>query len=173
MSEYFHLGKFTGIHGLKGHLLMRHAWGEDLPVKKIKTIFIEQSPDNLVPWFVEQVSLKNIQECHIKLEGVSTREEAAKLAQKNIWVLKSDFEVLLPDNAPAKLIGYTILQKRKALGRVQEVFEQSNQLICKIELKGKEVLIPLNEASLKKISHEKKEIHVMLPVGLLEIYLEE
>jgi 16S rRNA processing protein RimM len=171
MAEYFHLGKLTGVHGLKGQLLMRHAWGDDLPVKKIRTVFIELSPDNLVPWFIEKIQPKNKEECFIKLEGVNTREEATKLAQKKTWVLKKEVDKLLPDNAPAKLIGYKIIQKRKILGQVQEVFEQASQLICRTEIEGKEVLIPLNDHSLRKIIHDKKEIHVLLPEGLLDIYL--
>ncbi len=97
MAEYFHLGKLSGVHGLKGQLLMRHAWGEDLPLKKLKAVFIEQSPDNLVPWFVEHIQTKNNNECFVKLEGVNTREDAARLAQKKIWVLKSAVDNLLPD----------------------------------------------------------------------------
>ena len=40
-----------------------------------------------------------------------------------------------------------------------------------LTMNNKEVLIPLNESTLKKIDRKKKEVHVNLPDGLLEIYL--
>jgi 16S rRNA processing protein RimM len=39
-------------------------------------------------------------------------------------------------------------------------------------MQKKEVLIPLNEKTLKKIDRKKKQVYVTLPEGLLEIYLE-
>jgi 16S rRNA processing protein RimM len=44
-------------------------------------------------------------------------------------------------------------------------------LLCRLEITKKEVLIPLNESTLKKIDHAKKQVVVELPEGLLEIYL--
>jgi len=44
-------------------------------------------------------------------------------------------------------------------------------LLCRIEVNEKEVLIPLNESTIEKIDHKKKEVIVELPEGLLEIYL--
>ena len=52
------------------------------------------------------------------------------------------------------------------------MIEHAHQMLCKIELNKKEVLIPLNGDTLKKIDHKNKEVKVNLPDGLLEIYLE-
>jgi 16S rRNA processing protein RimM len=51
------------------------------------------------------------------------------------------------------------------------VIEQPHQLLCRLEIESKEVLIPLNEAFLQKIDHRKKQVIVELPDGLLDIYL--
>jgi 16S rRNA processing protein RimM len=69
-------------------------------------------------------------------------------------------------------LGYTIIQEKKSLGDILEVIEQPHQMLCRIEINEKEVLIPLNEDTLKKIDHKKKQVIVQLPEGLLEIYLE-
>jgi len=39
-----------------------------------------------------------------------------------------------------------------------------------IDLKGKEALIPVHEDFLLKIDKKKKQVHVELPEGLLDIY---
>jgi 16S rRNA processing protein RimM len=43
-------------------------------------------------------------------------------------------------------------------------------VLLRITLEGKEVLIPLHEETLDSIDHDKKQVHVTLPDGLLEIY---
>jgi 16S rRNA processing protein RimM len=44
-------------------------------------------------------------------------------------------------------------------------------MLCRLEINSKEVLIPLNESTLQKIDHKKRQVLVELPDGLLEIYL--
>jgi len=36
---------------------------------------------------------------------------------------------------------------KRTLGIILEVVEQPHQLLCRLEIKGKEVLIPLNEGT--------------------------
>ena len=67
---------------------------------------------------------------------------------------------------------YTIINNKEALGEILELIEQPHQLLCRLEIKGKEVLIPLHEETLQKVNHQKKEVLVVLPEGLLEIYLQ-
>jgi len=68
-------------------------------------------------------------------------------------------------------LGYTIIDYTEPLGEILEVIEQPHQLLCRLDIKGKEVLIPLNESFLQKVNHAKKQVNVELPDGLLEIYL--
>jgi 16S rRNA processing protein RimM len=69
------------------------------------------------------------------------------------------------------LLGNSIINHQHPIGEILEVIEQPHQLLCRLEIKGKEVLIPLHEASLKKIDHKKNQVLVELPEGLLDIYL--
>ena len=107
----------------------------------------------------------------IKLESIDSREAAAKISQKEIWFVEEDFKKYAAKSAPASLLGYTIINNKERLSEILEVVEQPHQILCRIELKSKEVLIPINESFLIKIDHKKKEVVVYLPEGLLEIYL--
>jgi 16S rRNA processing protein RimM len=40
-----------------------------------------------------------------------------------------------------------------------------------IMINDKEVLVPINETTLEKIDHKNQKIFVVLPEGLLDIYL--
>jgi len=93
------------------------------------------------------------------------------LAQKEIWLQQADFKKFAAKTAPVNLLGYTIISDNGSLGEILEIIEQPQQLLCRLEIKGKEVLIPLHEGSLQKVNHKKKEVTVELPDGLLEIYL--
>ena len=56
------------------------------------------------------------------------------------------------------------------LGEILEIIEQPHQLLGRINWKGKEALIPLNEQFLQKVDKRKKQVLVELPEGLLEVF---
>lgn len=171
MTEYFKIGKLVAVHGLKGELLLKHELGKKTSLKGLRAFFVEEKKKSFLPWFIESVKIKSDEEVYIKLEGINTREAAMKLAQKKVWLTETDFKKYAAKSAPANLLGYVIVNNNELLGEILELIEQPHQLLCRLEIKGKEVLIPLHEGSLKKIDHKKKEALVELPDGLLEIYL--
>jgi 16S rRNA processing protein RimM len=171
MTEYFKIGKFVAAHGLKGELVLRHELGKKTGLKGLQHIFIEDRKDSFLPWFIQSVTIKNDQEVYILLEGLQTREAAAKLTQKEAWLPEKEMKKFAAKSAPVNLLGYSVLQEKKSLGEILEVIEQPHQMLCRLEIEGKEVLVPLNEDTLKKIDHKKREVKVELPEGLLEIYL--
>lgn len=170
MIQYYKAGKLVAVYGLKGELLLKHELGKKSSLKNVKTVFIEDKKDSFLPWFVESAKIKTDNETYIKLEGIDTREAAAKISQKEIWLTEEDFKRLSAKSTPANLLGYTIVNNKERLSEILEVIEQPHQLLCRIELNSKEVLIPINESFLKKIDHRKKEVVVELPQGLLDIY---
>ena len=171
MPEYFKIGKLVAVHGLKGELVLKHELGKKTSLKGLLAIFIEEKKDSFIPWFIQSANIKSDTEIYLKLEGIDFREAAMKITQKEIWLNETDFKKFAAKTAPINLLGYTIINKDEPLGEILEVIEQPHQLLCRLDIKGKEVLIPLNENSLLKISHTKKQVNVELPDGLLEIYL--
>jgi 16S rRNA processing protein RimM len=169
--EYFKIGKFVAVHGLKGELLLKHSFAKKTSLKGLQAVFIEEKKDSFIPWFIQSAKIKNEEETYIKLEGIDTRETAAKLTQKAIWLPEADFKKFAAKSAPAGLLSYMIIHERENIGEILEVIEQPHQLLCRLDMKGKEVLIPLNESTLQKIDHKKKQVLVSLPEGLLDIYL--
>ena len=172
MIQYFKAGKLVAVHGLKGELIFKHELGKKTSLKDLKTIFIEERKDSFLPWFIESAKARSANEVLLKLETINTREAAAKLSQKEVWLTEEDFKKYSAKSAPANLLGYTIINVTERLSEILEVIEQPHQLLCRIELNHKDVLIPLNESFLKKIDHKNKQVIVELPEGLIEIYTE-
>jgi 16S rRNA processing protein RimM len=171
VTEYFKIGKLVAASGLKGELILKHTLGKKTSLKGLQAIFIEEKKDSFIPWFIQSARMKNDEEVYLKLDGIDVREAAAKISQKEVWITETDFKKFAAKTAPISLLGYTIINNKEPLGEILEVIEQSHQVLCRLEIKGKEVLIPLNESFLQKISHTKKQVMVELPDGLLEIYL--
>lgn len=171
MAEYYKVGKLVAVHGLTGELLLKHELCKKTSLKGLQAFFIEEKKSSFIPYFIETTKIKSEEEIYIKLEGINTREAAIRLTQNQVWLPEADFKKFAAKTAPASLLGYTIINKNERLGEILELIEQPHQLLCRLEIKGKEVLIPLHEETLKKVNHTKKEVIVELPDGLLDIYL--
>jgi len=171
VEEYFKIGKFVAAFGVNGQLILQHELGKKTSLKGLQAIFIEEKKKSFLPWFIESVKIKSENEVYLALEGIKNREAALKITQKEVWLPEADFKKFAAKSAPASLLGYTVVDPEKMLGPILEVIEQPHQLLCRLEINNKEVLIPLNENTLQKIDHKKRQVIVTLPDGLLEIYL--
>ena len=170
-QNHIRIGKIAGIFGLKGEVVLQHALGTS-NLEGLEKIFIKDKTGNLLPWFVELTRSKNTEEVYLKLEEVTAPEAAKPLLQKEVWLGEDDFKRYASKSAPISLLGYTIKDGKQVLGTIQEIIEQPHQLLCRITVRGKEVLIPLHEESLKKVDHRYKNVTVTLPDGLLDVYLD-
>lgn len=171
MSEYIHIGKFSATVGLKGELILKHSLGKKTGFKHNEVLFIDAEKNIYLPYFIEKSISKNSTDTIIKIEGINTKEQAVKFLQKKIWLTKKDFENHVSKTAPVDLIEFMVFNNEQALGKVESVIEQPQQILLQINMQQKEVLIPLHKETLKKIDRRKKQVHVILPEGLLEIYV--
>lgn len=171
MDQYFSIGHFAATFRLEGELILEHNLGKKTDFKGVQAVFIEEGKNRFLPYFIENGKSKTDTESCLKLDGVSTKEKAQLLCSKKVWLRDEDFRRLAGKTAPISLIGYTLLDKENSVGVIEEVIEQPHQILCRLVINEKEVLIPLNESTIQKINHPKKQVHTNLPEGLLEIYL--
>ena len=151
--------------------MLQHHLGKKTALKGLEAIFLEERKGALLPWFVESCKARTEEENLLKLEGVDTREAALRLLQKEVWLPEEIATKFTAKTSPLSLLGYDIVNDNKVLGPVLELIEQPQQMLCRLSMEGKEVLIPLHEESLRQVDHRKKRIQVSLPDGLLELYL--
>jgi 16S rRNA processing protein RimM len=171
MNDYINIGKIVASFGLKGEVILKHALGKKTELKNIEAIFVEENKGSYLPYFVESSKAKDHDETYVKLESIDTRESANRLSTKNVWLLDADFRKLAGKSAPISLLGFELItDEDEHLGPIEEVIEQPHQVLLRISLDGKEALIPLHAETLDKIDHQKKQVHVTLPDGLLDIY---
>ena len=171
MEDYVNIGCLVATFGVKGEIVLSHHLGANPELTKVEAFFIEETLDRFIPYFVHEVKIKSAEELVVSFEGIDSPEKARKYVKKKVWLSSSDAKRMASKAAPISLLGFSIIEKKKNLGKVLEVIEQLLQILLRIEIDGKEVLIPINESTLVKVDHKAEKIHVDLPEGLLDIYL--
>jgi len=170
-KSYRNIGRIVSAFGLKGDMIVSHHLGKKIAVSKIKVIFLEQKKDELLPYFVENIRKKGDDELSLKLEGIDSKETATKYIRREVWLNEEEIQAHTQKNNPIGWVGYKILDQGKDLGPIIEVIEQPHQILCRLDINTREVLIPINEQTLHKVDHKNKTVLLNLPDGLLEVYL--
>jgi 16S rRNA processing protein RimM len=170
MNNYFKIGKLAATFGLEGQLILEHSLGKKTSLKGLENIFIEETSNSFLPYFIESTKIKNEREVYVRLEGIASKEDARKFVKKEVWLMENDFKKFSASAAPISLLGFMVINDEDELGEVVEVIEQPHQVLCKIILNGKEALIPVHEDSLEKIDKKSRKLFLNLPDGLLDIY---
>jgi 16S rRNA processing protein RimM len=171
MSEnYRNIGRLVAVHGLQGELVLQHRLGKKTALRGLKMLFLEEKKDEMLPWFIQGTRVKSADEIFVKLEGLDTKEAARRVVQKEVWLREADFDLFAGMDAPINYVGFRLFDGDVDLGEISEVIEQPHQVLCKILLDGKEALIPVHKETLQRVDAKRREVHVQLPDGLLDVY---
>ena len=172
MEDLIHIGKIVAPHGIAGQVIVEHALGKSISFKGVEVLFVEQTKNSFIPYFIQTASAKTDTLTHVHFEGMKNREATAMVVSKKVWVPQEAFQKLVEKNAPLALLGFMVQEAGKPLGVIKEVIEQPHQLLVTIDYNGQEAYIPLHEETLKAVNHAKKLVTVELPEGLLDLYSE-
>jgi 16S rRNA processing protein RimM len=170
MTNYISIGKLVATFGVGGELVLHHELGKATTLKGLEVLFLEVKKEEFLPYFIETTRLKNEQELFVKLENVNSKEAAQKLVQKPVWLEEAAFHQYAGKSAPISMLGYHIIDNGTDIGEILEIIEQPHQILARIDLDGKEALIPIHPETLLKVDKKKKQIEVELPDGLLDIF---
>ena len=73
-----------------------------------------------------------------------------------------------------EIIGFIVQDENLGeIGPVLTIYDAGPQDLLAIEHKGREILLPINDETVKKVDRNKKQIFVNIPDGLLDIYLSD
>ncbi len=162
-------------HGLKGEIKLHieERYLEDLMNTDVVMLQIKGKP---TPFFVDDIRGGNA--IIAKFEDINTPEQATFIQNKEILLREQDiltddereYEVEIDGGLKyLKCIGYTIFDGENAIGEILDILEYPQQEMAIVEYEGREILIPLNAAFVKKQDDEAKEILMELPDGILDL----
>jgi 16S rRNA processing protein RimM len=170
--SYQQIGKITAVHGLEGRVVLRHSLEDKGVWSKLPHIFIEIQRESYIPYFIEDRKVMNPNEVLLKLDEIDSVEVARTISGKNVYLEEEVFARLKPKAISGSMVGFSITDKRIGrLGTIEDIFETPGQVLAVLHYQGKEILVPLVDATVVKVDGAAKMIHVDLPEGLLDVYL--
>lgn len=168
-NQLFPIGQINKPHGIHGEM----SFGFTADVFELEELpfFIFELDGIFVPFVVAEYRLKTASTGILRLEGLSTDEDARAFSGLQIYILKEFLEVV--DDAEIELdyfVGFQLEEKEQGtIGVISEIDRTTDNALFVIQKEDDELLIPVSEEYIKGIDHENKIIVVELPEGLLDL----
>lgn len=171
-EEAFYIGYITKTKGLKGEVQLYFEF-EDYKSLDLDVVFAEMN-GKMVPFFVASHKIYPNSTGLFYFDDIDHIDKAQALLKKKIYLPLSK----MPERGEDEFF-YTDLKGFIAvdetlgeLGEIIEVNEYPQQFVATVHYKNRDILFPLNEDFIVEIDDEENILHLDLPEGLLDIYLE-
>ena len=171
-KDCFYLGKIVKKYSFKGEVLVKLDTDEPEFYENLDALFIDLR-NNLVPFFIESSQLHKSELLRIKFEEVDTEQDADSILKCDVYLPLQALPKLEDDKFYFhEVIGYKVEDVNfGVVGIVKSINDHTSQALFEIDRDGTEILIPLNDAFIKKVDKKKKLILVETPEGLIDLYL--
>ena len=171
-EDCFYVGKIVKKYSFKGELLIKLDSDDPEIYEDMDSVFVELR-NNLVPFFIESSQLHKSELLRVKFEDVETEQDADALLKCDIY-LPLEFLPKLDDDKFYfhEIIGFAVEDVNFGkVGIVKSINDSTAQALFEIDRDGIEILIPMNDAFIKKVDKENKLIILETPEGLIDLYL--
>ena len=173
IDDCYQLGYVIKTHGLHGELSIMLDVDFPEAYSTLESVFVAASgSDTLVPFFVEHITIRQ-NKALLKFEEVDTIEQAETLLKARFYLPLESLPPLEDDQFYYhEIIGFTVEDEQQGpLGTVQDVYESTGQDMIVMQYREKEVFIPINDDIVPRVDKQHAIVHVILPEGLLDVYL--
>ena len=171
-KDFYFLGKIIKTSGYLGNLVFFFDVDDIQKYQNLEAVFIDVN-EELLPFVIEKLQLKSKNTAYVKLEDISTEDEASALIGSELFLPISFLPPLTGNRFYYHEVeGFSIIDKKKGfVGVVERISDQSSQALFVIINEGKEILIPVTDEIIKKVNRNNKTIEVEAPDGLIDLYL--
>lgn len=168
-EEVFKIGQFAKPHGIKGEITLMTT--SDVFDDCDDPFVVCEIDGILVPFFIEDYRYKSDSVLIVKLEHVDSDTDAREFTNLDVYYpLDAVSGDLVGDMTWDSFVGYEVSDTVHGhLGVITDVDESTINVLFQIDYKGTELLIPAVEELIISVNHDKKQIEVALPEGLLNI----
>lgn len=171
VEDCFFVGTVVSKYSFKGEVLLKLDTDEPEQYQSIETLFLALD-NSLVPYFVVKCSMHKQGLLRLKLEDVSSEEDANLLLKKKAYLPLTELPTLTGNRFYYhEVIGFLVKDKSLGtLGEIMQVNEQTAQATLEVDIKGKTALIPIVDDIILAVDRDTKTIHVNTPPGLIDLY---
>ena len=171
-KDCFFVGKIVKKYSFRGKLLVKLDTDEPEQFVEMESVFVEKHK-NLIPFFIESISLHKSSLLRIKFEETDNEKDADLLIGSDLYLPLN----LLPKLSGNKfyyheVIGFEVEDIHFGpLGTIKGINDRTAQHLFEIDYQGKEVLIPINDDIIQRVDRLHKTIVLNTPEGLIDLYL--
>ncbi|WP_247234569.1 ribosome maturation factor RimM [Telluribacter sp. SYSU D00476] len=171
-ENYYLLGYIVRTHGTKGDVTIHLDVDYPEDYEEVESLFVEIKGE-LVPYFVEDMNIQKQNKAIVRLEDVDSIEQAQALVGSALYMPIEELEELGEGGFYYHQIqGYSVVDEALGeLGIIRAIYTPNTQDLIAMDYQGSEVLIPIVDDIVISADHEKKQVLVKLPEGLLDVYL--
>lgn len=171
-ADCFHLGYIAKLHGYKGGVSLFLDVTNPEDYRGLDAIFVDIN-NHLTPFFIEDMRLNKKGFAIVNLEGVDDEVTAKKILRKDVYLPAEILPELDGINFyDHEVVGFKVIDEEHGnIGVLEQVIDLKVNPLLQIDKDGTEVLVPLIDGVVKKVDREKKELHILAPGGLIELYL--
>ncbi len=172
-EDCFYLGKIVRKHSFKGEVVVKLDTDEPELYQELESVFVALG-NNLVPFFIETISLQKGNQLRIRFEDVENEADADAIMGVELYLpLK-----FLPKLTGNKFYFHEIIDfdmedvNYGYIGVITGINDSSAQPLFEVNSNGTEIFIPMIDHFIKKVDRENRKIIVETPAGLINLYLE-
>jgi len=171
-KDCFYLGKIVKKYSFKGEVLIKLDTDEPELYEHLDALFIDLR-NSLVPFIIESSQLHRSELLRVKFEDLDTEQDADSILKCDVYLPLEFLPKLEGDKFYFhEIIGFTVEDVNFGkVGVIKSVNDSTAQALFEIDRNGVEILIPMNDAFIKKVDKKKKLIIVETPEGLIDLYL--
>lgn len=164
-NNLLQVAKVLKSNGVDGEVLMGFSAiaPEDIDLQEPMFIYYDGLP---VPFYVKTCSVKGSMKALVRLEDISSKEDAEEIVGQGVYVDGDGYESLEEDEMD--FVGWTLKDSDGTeIGKVTDIEDiPGNPCLC-VETTSGEVLVPLHEDLIISLDEEKAIITMELPEGLV------
>jgi 16S rRNA processing protein RimM len=174
VEDCFFVGTVVSKYSFKGELLLKLDTDEPDRYQSTETLFLAQD-NTLVPYFVVKSSMHKPGLLRLKLEDVSSEEDANLLLKAKAYLPLSELPPLTGNKFYYhEVIGFMVEDNNLGtLGRVTNVNEQTAQATLEKDVSGKTALIPIVDDIILRVDRKNQMLFVSTPPGLVDLYVND
>jgi len=174
VEDCFFVGTVVSKYSFKGELLLKLDTDEPDRYQSTETLFLAQD-NTLVPYFVVKSSMHKPGLLRLKLEDVSSEEDANLLLKAKAYLPLSELPPLTGNKFYYhEVIGFMVEDNNLGtLGRVTNVNEQTAQATLEIDVSGKTALIPIVDDIILRVDRKNQMLFLSTPPGLVDLYVND
>lgn len=173
-QQYISIGKIVKVNRKTAELSMHIDALQPSRYGDLEFFFIEID-GGPVPFYVDHIRQKTHDLFLVLPEDYHDPEINQRFVGCRVFIENRDPNIK-QDNLPGyeALTGYLVIDEEKGeLGEISDILEAPEQILLKVVHKKNEILIPLVEEFILSLNKSEKSIHVKLPEGLVDLYLDD